>query len=442
MRRGRRAGAGPEAVSAGLAAGLFFAFAPLPVQVAVAADMGLSETEAARWIFVVWATGAVASAVMSVAYRQPIAITWSILGLLYLGSVAGDHSFEELVGANLVAGIAILALALAGVGERVMRLVPLPIVLGMFAGSVLEFVTGAVTATAADGLVGGAAIGGYLAARAAGSRWVPPVAVAVACGVAAVAAGGGIAPVDLGWSAPPLAPPGIAFSPDALLTVSPPLVVMALALGNIQGLGYLGAQGYRVPVNAVSIAVGAGSIANALLGGHQASVGRGTTAIVAGPDAGPVAGRHWASVIASVLALGIALAAGLVVAVVGALPPSFVAVVTGLAVLSTFQDSLARALGGAMRTGAMTAFLVAATPVSAAGLGSSTWALIAGVAVSLAVDRQATTASRPSSAFIPSSRAVRSALARWASAAAAPRSPAPSRSALASSNEAHADSGR
>jgi benzoate membrane transport protein len=195
-------------------------------------------------------------------------------------------------------------------------------------------------------------------------------------------------------------------------------------------------------VNAISIAVGVGSIVNALLGGHQASVGRGATAIVGGPDAGPAEGRHWAAVIASALALLIALTAGLVVSIVGALPPSFVAVVTGLAVLSTFQDSLQRALGGAFRTGALVAFLVAATPFTAAGLGSSTWALLAGVAVSLAVDRPAETASRPRSAFIASSRAIRSALARAVSPAlASPRPPRTSR-ALASSNEAQADSGR
>ena len=64
-------------LSAGLTAGLFMALAPLPVQVAVAAEMGLSDAEAARAISVVWATGAVASIVLCLAHRQPIAITWS-----------------------------------------------------------------------------------------------------------------------------------------------------------------------------------------------------------------------------------------------------------------------------------------------------------------------------------------------------------------------------
>ena len=378
----------PQAVSAGLAAVLFYAFAPLPLQVAVAADLGLSEADASRWIAVVWATGAVASIALSAAHRQPVAITWSVLGLVYLGALAGQFTFAELVGANLVAGVAILLLALLGVGERVMRLVPLPIVLGMFAGSILDYVIGAVAATAADGAVAGTAVAGYLVSRAAGARRVPPVGVAVLCGVAAVAATGGMGPIHGAWTAPALGMPAISLSATAILAVSPPLVVFALALGNVQGLGYMVAQGYRPPVKAVSLAVGLASIVNALAGGHQASVGRVTAAIVGGPDAGPAEGRWRASVISSVGALAIAAAAGPVVALVGALPASFVAVVCGLALVGPFQDSLGQSLDGPLRFGALTAFLVAATPFSVAGIGSTSWALVAGVTASLAVERE------------------------------------------------------
>ena len=152
-------------------------------------------------------------------------------------------------------------------------------------------------------------------------------------------------------------------------------MVFALALGNVQGLGYMVAQGYRPPVRAISVAVGAASIVNALLGGHQASVGRATSAIVGGPEAGPLGGRWRASVIASVGALAIAAAAGPVVALVGALPASFVAVVCGLALLGPFQESLQRSLDGPLRLGALVAFVVAATPFTVAGVGSSSWAL-------------------------------------------------------------------
>jgi benzoate membrane transport protein len=259
----------------------------------------------------------------------------------------------------------------------------------MFAGSILEYVTGAVASTVEDGLVGGAAVAGYLVARAAGSRRLPPVALAVACAAAATVLGGRAAPMSVDWGPPDLALPGIAFSADAILSVSPALAVLALGLGNVQGLGYLVAQGYRVPANRISVAVGIGSIVNALLGGHQATVGRATTAIVGGPDAGPAGRRYLASIVASVLALVVALSAGVIVGVVGALPSSFLAVVAGLALLPSFQDSIEKAFAGELRFGALTAFVVAATPFSLWGMGSSSWALGAGLLASLATERSA-----------------------------------------------------
>ena len=415
------------AVGAGISAAIFFAFAPLPLQVAVAAQMGLTPGEASRWILVVWATGAVASIVLSARHRQPIVISSSVLGLVYLGSVAGDHTFAELVGANLVAGVAILILALLGMGERVMRLVPLPIVLAMFAGSVLQYLTGAVAAAAGDALVGGTALIAYFGARALGVRRIPPVGLAALAGAAVALVAGTTEPLTGALAAPSVSLPGVSFSLDAILTVSPALVVFALALGNVQGLGYLSAQGYRVPVNAVSIAVGLASIANAALGGHQASVARATSAIVAGPEAGPAEGRHVASVVAAAGALVIAGGAATVVALVGALPGSLVAVVTGLAVLPSFQDSLERSLTADLRVGSLVAFLVAATPFEAAGVSSASWALLAGVVASLATERKAlaqtASANRASSGRMPISSAISWTRSRRAAASSSPATP-------------------
>ena len=210
--------------------------------------------------------------------------------------------------------------------------------------------------------------------------------------------------------------------------MSPPLVVFALALGNVQGLGYLEAQGYRPPANRVSVAVGLASVVNALAGGHQASVGRATTAIVAGPDAGPPELRYLASVVAAAGALVVAVGAAAIVAFVGALPPSAVAVVTGLAVLPAFQDALARSLASPLPTGAVTAFLVAATPFQAAGIGSSSWALLAGVGVSLAAEREGLApparAGRSRHGIGEPARAPRGAYPPGAAGARAPSGPA------------------
>ena len=132
--------------------------------------------------------------------------------------VADGSPSPELVGANLVAGVAILALALLGAGERVMRLVPLPIVVGMFAGSVLEYVTGAVAATAEDAPWAGRPRR-LPASRARSARAGHPPSALARRGRRSRRPdlAGRLGPVD-GALAParPRACPGIALSPEAI----------------------------------------------------------------------------------------------------------------------------------------------------------------------------------------------------------------------------------
>ncbi len=84
----------------------------------------------------------------------------------------------------------------------------------------------------------------------------------------------------------------------------------------------------------------------------------------------------------------IALGAGTVAALVGALPRGFVIVLAGVAILSAFQDALEKAFGGRLRFGALTAFAVAPTPFSVFGISSAFWAILAGLAGSGLAERK------------------------------------------------------
>jgi benzoate membrane transport protein len=202
----------------------------------------------------------------------------------------------------------------------------------------------------------------------------------------AVVGAGGAAPIE--WTAPALAIPEMAFSATAIVAVSLPMVVLAMGLGNIQGLGYLLAQGYKVPVNSVSTLVGVNSIVNALLGGHAATVARTGVAILASADAGPAPGRYWAAVIAAVLTMFIALAATPLASLLNVLPRTYVYALAGVAIISSLQDALEKSFGGNMRFGALVALVVAATPFSVLGITSAFWAILAGVAASACAERR------------------------------------------------------
>ncbi len=376
------------ALWAGVTAFVWYAFGAVPLHIAVSQQLHLSVAQTSGWIFIVWASGAVASIALSAYYRQPIPITWTIPGLIYLGTLADRFTFAELVGANLVAGVLLLGLGLLGVGARIMKWLPLPIIMGMFGGSILAYVTRMVAATVEDFAVAGVTVAGYLFGRWLNSPRVPPVGLAVLAGAFAVAIVGTSPVAHTEWTLPSLVIPEMRFSGAAIIAVSLPMVILAMGLGNVQGLGFLLAQGYKVPLNTVSTVVGITSVVNALLGGHPATVARTGVAILAAPDAGAPSRRYWAVIISAALTIFMALAATPVASLLAVLPKSYIFALAGVAIISSLQDSLAKSFGGQMQFGALVAFAVAATPFAAWGVTSAFWAIIAGLAASLLAERE------------------------------------------------------
>ncbi|GAC1313984.1 MAG: hypothetical protein NVSMB2_02780 [Chloroflexota bacterium] len=368
---------------AGLTTFIWYAVGLVPVQIAITGQFGLGAAQVSSWIFIIWFTGAVSSIALSIRYRQPIPITSSIPGLIFLGTLSTHFTFGELMGANLMAGVVIATLGLLGVGGRLLAWLPMPLAMGMLGGSILGDVTRVVVSTSEDVLVAGATVLGYFVGRALQHPRIPPISVALLSGGTAVLLSGHSAPSPVVWTPPTLVMPGLEFSFTAFVAVSLPLVVLSMGLGNVQGLGFLVGQGYRVPVNQVTVVLGINSIVNALFGGHAAIVSRNGMPIMAGPEAGPVGGRYWANIISAALCLLIALAAGPVASLLGILPRAYIVALAGLAILPSFQNALEKAVGGGLRFGAVIAFVVAATPLSFLGITSAFWALLAGVAASV-----------------------------------------------------------
>jgi hypothetical protein len=192
-------------------------------------------------------------------------------------------------------------------------------------------------------------------------------------------------PVD--WSLPSLAVPAMTFSANSFLAISLPVIILGVGLGNVQGLGYLAEQGYRVPANRVTVVLGITTMVNAIFGGHISQPSRNGIPIMASPEAGPIHGRYWGSLIAAAAMLVIAVAAAPVTSLLSILPHGYIIALAGLAILPSFQDALERAFGGTLRFGALVAFLVAATPFSILGITSAFWALVAGLGAALLTDR-------------------------------------------------------
>jgi benzoate membrane transport protein len=372
----------------GITVFLWYAFAGIPLHLAVAAQLDLSPGETASWILIVWLMSAAASIGASLFYRVPIPITWTIPGIIYLGALAGRFSYAEIVGANLLAGVLMTAMGALGIGKRIMAWLPLPIVMGMFAGSILEYGTRLVAATAQDFLVAGTCVICYLAGRVLNDPRLPPVGLAAVGGAAAISLTSSTPAIELAWSAPHLVVPPMSFGLAAFAAITLPMIVLSMGLGNVQGLGFLQAQGYKVAVSPVSVLVGLASALNAVFGGHPAIVARTGVAILAAKEAGPAQARYWGVVVSAVLTLSIAFAGATIAALVGVLPRSYVFALAGLAILGALQDSLEKSFSGPLRFGALVAFVVSVTPFAILGISSAFWALVAGLGGSALLERE------------------------------------------------------
>jgi benzoate membrane transport protein len=373
---------------AGLTAFIFMVFGALSVQISVLQQFGISESQQSSWITITWLTAGVVSLVLCFYYKQPLAIGWTLPGLLYMGSLSGRFTISEFAGANVIAAGAMFLIAVRGYGSKIIHIVPLPILMAMFGASILEYETRLVDTTVNDVAVAGPMVVAYIAGRLVNNRNVPPVGLAVIAGAVAIVAAGKVGHFTVESALPQLEVPGFSFSIEAALSISVPMVVLVLGLGNVQSLGFMIAEGYKPPLNMVTGVIGVVSGINAVFGGHPAAMARTVTAMVSGGDAGELDQRYWAAIVAFLPALIVALATGFVVAVIAVLPASYVFTMAGLAILVPFQDAMARGFAGVLRLGCVVAFVVTLSPITVVGIPSAFWALVAGIGASVLLERR------------------------------------------------------
>lgn len=380
-----------KAFSAGTVASIFGCSGPALIVISAAESGNLTSGQTVAWLSAIYVLGGLMSLLMALRYRQPITGAYSIPGAAILVGALSTLSFNEAVGAFIMSGVIVLLLGLSGVVGRVMRWLPMPIVMAMIAGALIRFGTGAVDAIGnAPWVAGSAVVAFLLAARLL--RGVPPVLAALVVGLIAAFAFGMLQPADvpLAFTAPELTAP--VFTLDGFLAISLPLSLLVIGAENAQATGVLMAEGYRPPINAMTIVSGVGGILAGFFGGHNANIAGPMTAICSSEEAGEDREKRFgATVVNAVLFGGFGLVAGAAVPFVLALPKPLIMVVGGLAMISVlltaFQQAFSRRAGH--QTGAFVALVVAMSNMSLFGISAPFWALVFGVLVSLVLERPA-----------------------------------------------------
>jgi benzoate membrane transport protein len=218
------------------------------------------------------------------------------------------------------------------------------------------------------------------------ARRLPPLIAAIIVGIVMIVALGQFHPVAggvAGLARPTLHAP--AFSWTAMVELVVPLAVTVLVVQNGQGIAVLRAAGHRPPIDAITVACGAGSLVTAFLGTVSTCLTGPVNAIISG--SGETRRQYTAGIAVGVLGCLFGLLSPTVTRLMLATPGAFIATVAGLAMLRVLQSAFAVAFRDRRTLGALVAFLVTVADIELAGIGAPFWGLLFGIAVSLLLER-------------------------------------------------------
>lgn len=374
---------------------LIFAVTLISLLLVIAEAFGLSPTQTSTLILTCYGVSGVVSLGMTAFYRQPLFLIWQSQSLIVMASLADRHTYAEMLGATLVAGIVVVGIGVFGLSTWLARLVPPGIVFGIQAGLILPFVVRVFSDLRTSPLVLGATVSVFVLGRRVLPASLPPLLPAIVAGVVMAAVVGDVTGFDAAVAAPTITATSPELSWKTILTVSPVVVVLIVPLSNLTAGAILREFDYDPPRRSIDVVCGIATVCSSFFAPVPVSLGSFVTALTAGPEAGPPHRRHWSVYVTSGSLLAVGLAAGIAAAIPAAVPSALLFGVAGLALVTTLAHALTEVTRGPLRLGPLFAFAVASSDLSLGGFGPAFWALIIGLSVTLLVEADAWRLLRP-----------------------------------------------
>lgn len=352
------------------------------VHISAGTAAGLNSSFIMIWVISYLMINGLFGLFMPAYYRLPLPMANSIPGALMFAAVIPVIGIEAALGASLIAGAITLIAGITGVMGIVMRLIPMPIVMGMVGGMLLSF--GLNMVEPLESAIVPASImilAFFISSRL--FRKIPPLVVAMLAGILyLIATGVDLSGIEATIRFPEFIIPE--FTLGAFLTYGLPLAIILVGMETPAGVGLLKGMGYKeVPANGITAVGGLGTMVSAFFNLHSTCIAAPMTGICASPEAGTHDKRWVAAVIAGAIFVVAAPFYGYVVSLLEATPRYFIAIIAGLALMRVITSSMAIAFSGKKHEiGALFAFLIAASGIQILGIGSTFWALVLGVIVS------------------------------------------------------------
>ncbi|WP_439492246.1 benzoate/H(+) symporter BenE family transporter [Bosea sp. (in: a-proteobacteria)] len=354
--------------------------ASVAVVLAAAESLGATPAQTVSWVAGLALAKGAASLWLSWRHRLPIICAWSTPGAALIAASSG-LDMAAAVGAFLLAAVLMMLTAAFRPLGALIEKIPMPIAAAMLAGVIFRFVVAVFDEMrVSPGLVL------PLLAVFLLARLVNPflgVIAALAAGIVLSFAGGLAA-----WPAGGLALSGLEFvtprfDTAAMLGIGIPLYLVTMAAQNLPGFAVLRAAGYQPPVPACLFATGLASALTAPFGAHMVNMAAISASICTGPDTHPDPAQRWkAGIVYGLAWLAIAATAGLLLALILAMPKALIVAVAGLGLVGSLTGALTQATSSdGHRFAAVVTFAVAASSLTLFGVGSAFWSLVAGLGV-------------------------------------------------------------
>jgi benzoate membrane transport protein len=376
----------PKAASwSGFFSGLLVVFVSLTGPIAIlyqavqAADLSVELTNS--WLLAIFMGSGLFALLMSLRFGIPIIGSWAstTTALLITGLV--DHPFSEVIGAYFVASVILMVIGYTGIFSKLMQTIPHAVIMAMLAGVLLIFGVKIFSSTQINPILGVSMLLVFFAAKAI--RFRAPVVLSFVVGVVVVALQSkiNIPEVKLSIATPVWTNP--TFPVGAFFTLTIPIVLLIMTSQNAPGIALLKAVGYTPPINTIVHFGGFLSLLGSGFGGSGVNLSSITASIAISEESDPNPDtRYFAGVVAGLAYCVAAIFAGVFSSLFGSFPGELTAVLAGIALLPIITTSLVDAMEVKdYRDSAVVTFLVTISGVSAFGVGSPFWGLIAGVIV-------------------------------------------------------------
>lgn len=344
-----------------------------------ARSAGASQAMIASWLMALGIAMGITCIGLSLRYKVPVVTAWSTPGAALLITSLSGVSMPEAIGAFVFSAALIVLAGVTGWFEKALNRIPLPMAAAMLAGILVKFGINVFGAMQTELALVLAMFVAYLLAKRLLPRYAIVLVLLLGCAIAAAQGLLQLGEVTLTLATPLWTTPQ--FNPGVLLGVGLPLFMVTMASQNIPGVATLHANGYRPPISALMTGTGVVNLLLAPFGCFAVNLAAITAALCMGRDAHEdPARRYLASVAAGAFYLLLGIFGATVGALFAAFPKALVLAIAGLALFGTIAGGLATAMkDDAMREPALITFLITASGVSLAGIGSAFWGLAGGV---------------------------------------------------------------